>query len=100
SATSGLPHLLAPAGFTPGASGGATNLFGWVATGLVEEARALAARTSLTPPHGGRRSGAGKVSLRLWVARGGSGWLPGGCVGRLGSSEFWHGTGHASLEPA
>jgi histidine ammonia-lyase len=39
---SGLPHLLAPAGFVAGASGGATNLFGWVATGLVEEARALA----------------------------------------------------------
>jgi histidine ammonia-lyase len=47
SATSGLPHLLAPAGFIPGASGGATNLFGWVATGLVEEARALAAPTLL-----------------------------------------------------
>ena len=46
-ATSGLPHLLAPAGFIPGASGGATNLFGWVATGLVEEARALAAPTLL-----------------------------------------------------
>jgi histidine ammonia-lyase len=39
---SGLPHLLAPAGFIAGASGGATNLFGWVATGLVEEARSLA----------------------------------------------------------
>jgi histidine ammonia-lyase len=39
---SGLPHLLAPAGFIAGASGGATNLFGWVATGLVEEARLLA----------------------------------------------------------
>ena len=47
SATSGLPHLLAPPGFIPGASGGATNLFGWVATGLVEEARALAAPTLL-----------------------------------------------------
>ena len=47
SPTSGLPHLLAPAGFIPGASGGATNLFGWVATGLVEEARALAAPTLL-----------------------------------------------------
>jgi len=47
SATSGLPHLLAPAGFIAGASGGATNLFGWVATGLVEEARALAAPTLL-----------------------------------------------------
>jgi histidine ammonia-lyase len=47
SATSGLPHLLAPAGFIPGASGGATNLFGWVATGLVEETRALAAPTLL-----------------------------------------------------
>jgi hypothetical protein len=47
SAASGLPHLLAPAGFIPGASGGATNLFGWVATGLVEEARALAAPTLL-----------------------------------------------------
>jgi histidine ammonia-lyase len=47
SAGSGLPHLLAPAGFIPGASGGATNLFGWVATGLVEEARALAAPTLL-----------------------------------------------------
>src|SRR6266571_3030423 len=33
SPTSGLPHLLAPAGFVAGASGGATNLFGWVATG-------------------------------------------------------------------
>ena len=44
---SGLPHLLAPAGFIGGASGGATNLFGWVATGLVEEARALAAPTLL-----------------------------------------------------
>jgi histidine ammonia-lyase len=39
----GLPHLLAPPGFVAGASGGPTNLFGWVATGLVEEARALAA---------------------------------------------------------
>src|ERR1700761_1195929 len=47
SPTSGLPHLLAPAGFIPGASGGATNLFGWVATGLGEEARALAAPTLL-----------------------------------------------------
>jgi histidine ammonia-lyase len=47
SPTSGLPHLLAPADFVPGASGGATNLFGWVATGLVEEARALAAPTLL-----------------------------------------------------
>jgi histidine ammonia-lyase len=47
SSTSGLPHLLAPAGFVAGASGGATNLFGWVATGLVEEARALAAPTLL-----------------------------------------------------
>src|SRR5947207_2252013 len=47
SPTSGLPHLLAPAGFVPGASGGATNPFGWVATGLVEEARALAAPTLL-----------------------------------------------------
>jgi histidine ammonia-lyase len=47
SPTSGLPHLLAPAGFISGASGGATNLFGWVATGLVEEARALAAPTLL-----------------------------------------------------
>jgi histidine ammonia-lyase len=47
SPTSGLPHLLAPAGYIPGASGGATNLFGWVATGLVEEARALAAPTLL-----------------------------------------------------
>ena len=47
SATSGLPHLLAPAGFISGASGGATNLFGWVATGLVEQARALAAPTLL-----------------------------------------------------
>jgi len=46
-ATSGLPHLLAPAGFIAGAAGGATNLFGWVATGLVEEARALAAPTLL-----------------------------------------------------
>ena len=44
---SGLPHLLAPPGFIAGASGGATNLFGWVATGLVEEARALAAPTLL-----------------------------------------------------
>jgi histidine ammonia-lyase len=44
---SGLPHLLAPPGFIGGASGGATNLFGWVATGLVEEARALAAPTLL-----------------------------------------------------
>jgi histidine ammonia-lyase len=47
SPTSGLPHLLAPPGFIPGASGGATSLFGWVATGLVEEARALAAPTLL-----------------------------------------------------
>jgi histidine ammonia-lyase len=47
SPASGLPHLLAPAGFIAGASGGATNLFGWVATGLVEEARALAAPTLL-----------------------------------------------------
>src|SRR6266536_1680272 len=47
SPTSGLPHLLAPAGFVAGASGGATNLFGWVATGLVEEARAAAAPTLL-----------------------------------------------------
>jgi histidine ammonia-lyase len=47
SPTSGLPHLLAPAGFAGGASGGATNLFGWVASGLVEEARALAAPTLL-----------------------------------------------------
>jgi histidine ammonia-lyase len=47
SPTSGLPHLLSPAGFVGGASGGATNLFGWVATGLVEEARALAAPTLL-----------------------------------------------------
>jgi histidine ammonia-lyase len=45
--TSGLPHLLSPAGFVGGASGGATNLFGWVASGLVEEARALAAPTLL-----------------------------------------------------
>jgi histidine ammonia-lyase len=44
---SGLPHLLAPAGFIAGASGGATNLFGWVATGLVEEARSLASPTLL-----------------------------------------------------
>jgi histidine ammonia-lyase len=44
---SGLPHLLAPAGFVAGASGGATNLFGWVATGLVEEARSLASPTLL-----------------------------------------------------
>jgi histidine ammonia-lyase len=44
---SGLPHLLAPAGFVGGASGGPTNLFGWVASGLVEEARALAAPTLL-----------------------------------------------------
>ena len=42
SPTSGLPHLLAPPGFISGASGGATNLWGWVASGLVEEARALA----------------------------------------------------------
>ncbi len=47
SPTSGLPHLLAPAGFVAGASGGATNLFGWVATGLVEDARAAAAPTLL-----------------------------------------------------
>ena len=47
SPTSGLPHLLSPAGFVGGASGGATNLFGWVASGLVEEARALAAPTLL-----------------------------------------------------
>ena len=47
SPTSGLPHLLAPPGFVPGASGGATNLFGWVASGLVEEVRALAAPTLL-----------------------------------------------------
>ena len=47
SPTSGLPHLLAPPGFVGGASGGATNLFGWVASGLVEEARALAAPTLL-----------------------------------------------------
>jgi histidine ammonia-lyase len=44
---SGLPHLLTPAGFVAGASGGATNMFGWVASGLVEEARALAAPTLL-----------------------------------------------------
>src|SRR5258708_25839145 len=44
---SGLPHLLAPVGFIDGASGGATNLFGWVATGLVEEARSLASPTLL-----------------------------------------------------
>jgi len=47
SPTSGLPHLLAPADFVAGASGGATNLYGWVASGLVEEARALAAPTLL-----------------------------------------------------
>jgi histidine ammonia-lyase len=47
SPTSGLPHLLSPDGFVGGASGGATNLFGWVASGLVEEARALAAPTLL-----------------------------------------------------
>jgi histidine ammonia-lyase len=47
SPSSGLPHLLAPADFVSGASGGATNLFGWVASGLVEEARALAAPTLL-----------------------------------------------------
>ncbi len=47
SPASGLPHLLAPAGFIAGASGGATNLFGWVATGLVEEARSAAAPTLL-----------------------------------------------------
>lgn len=47
SPASGLPHLLSPAGFAGGASGGATNLFGWVASGLVEEARALAAPTLL-----------------------------------------------------
>ena len=47
SPASGLPHLLAPAGFIDGASGGATNLFGWVATGLVEEARSLASPTLL-----------------------------------------------------
>jgi histidine ammonia-lyase len=50
SPTSGLPHLLSPAGFVGGASGGATNLFGWVASGLVEEARALAAPTLLEFP--------------------------------------------------
>ncbi|MEP7024736.1 MAG: aromatic amino acid lyase [Actinomycetota bacterium] len=47
SPASGLPHLLAPAGYIAGASGGATNIYGWVATGLVEEARALAAPTLL-----------------------------------------------------
>src|SRR4029077_5067258 len=47
SPTSGLPHLLAPAGFIPGASGGATNLFVWFAIALIEEARALAAPTLL-----------------------------------------------------
>jgi len=47
SPASGLPHLLSPDGFVGGASGGATNLFGWVASGLVEEARALAAPTLL-----------------------------------------------------
>ena len=47
SPASGLPHLLAPAGFIDGASGGATNLFGWVATGLVEEARSLSSPTLL-----------------------------------------------------
>ena len=47
SPASGLPHLLAPVGFIAGASGGATNLFGWVATGLVEEARSLASPTLL-----------------------------------------------------
>src|SRR6266702_2898522 len=42
-----IGQVLAPAGFVAGASGGATNLFGWVATGLVEDARAAAAPTLL-----------------------------------------------------
>ncbi len=70
SATSGLPHLLAPAGFIPGASGGATNLFGWVATGLVEEARSPPARSS--PPWTSTRQPCGAAGLnppdRLGVA--------------------------------
>jgi histidine ammonia-lyase len=37
----GLPHLLSPPGYRAGI-GGATNLFGWVATGYVEAARAAA----------------------------------------------------------
>jgi histidine ammonia-lyase len=37
----GLPHLLSPPGYR-GALSGATNLFGWVATGYVETARAAA----------------------------------------------------------
>jgi histidine ammonia-lyase len=37
----GLPHLLSPPGYR-GGIGGATNLFGWVATGYVEAARAAA----------------------------------------------------------
>jgi histidine ammonia-lyase len=37
----GLPHLLSPPGYR-GAIGGATNLFGWAATGYVEAARAAA----------------------------------------------------------
>jgi histidine ammonia-lyase len=43
SEVSELPHFLAP----PGAPGAATNLFGWVATGYVEGARAAAAPTLL-----------------------------------------------------
>lgn len=38
----GLPHLLNPPGYQ-GAISGATSLFGWVATGYVESARAAAA---------------------------------------------------------
>jgi histidine ammonia-lyase len=37
----GLPHLLSPPGYR-GAIGGATNLFGWAATGYVEAARTAA----------------------------------------------------------
>jgi len=40
----GLPHLLSPPGYS-GAISGATSLFGWVATGYAESARAAAAPT-------------------------------------------------------
>jgi histidine ammonia-lyase len=40
-----LPPLLSPAGYQDDAPGGATNLFGWSATGYVESARAAATPT-------------------------------------------------------
>jgi hypothetical protein len=65
SAASGLPHLLAPPGFIPAPSGGATKLFGWVATGLVEEAQALAGRQKPETAVAGQAAGLVVVLRRL-----------------------------------